>query len=100
MSPRTTRVLAAITEAGHAIAQALVGAAFIGGGGYVAYTALEHEPHDTKILWTGIGVALFGALIFPSIYPMAQRIVVLIFPNGIPLLGGRRKSDPPEPPAP
>jgi hypothetical protein len=95
---RASQALTAIAAAGQAIAQAFVGLVFMGGGGYVAFTALQSEPHDNKVLYAGLGAALFGALVFPSIFPIAQKIYVFVFPNGLPLLGGKRSGDPPAPP--
>lgn len=85
----------AIATGGRIVAQTFIGILFIAGGGYIAYRALQHEPHDTKVLYLGAASALFGALIFPSIFPMFQRIYVVVFPNGLPLIGGKRASDPP-----
>jgi hypothetical protein len=87
-----------VREAAGVIAQTIVGAAFMGGGGYVAWNALQHEPHDKTVLYSGLAAAVFGALIFPSIFPIAQKIVILCFLGGLPLIGGRRSDD--DPPAP
>lgn len=83
----------------------IVGACFVVFG--VTFLALEYRiafvakqsPH-----WTHIG-GYFGAAIlglcipfWPIVFPVAQKISVFIFPNGLPIVGGRRASDPPAPP--
>ena len=82
----------------------LVGLALLlGGAAGVAYT-LEHahEGHaDHPMIYFFGGVAMVGALVLPSIFdvfwPRAVKIYVQIFPNGLPLIGGKRSSDPPKP---
>lgn len=80
------------------IFQVVVGLFFMTGGFFVARAGLQGEPHNDKLLYLGIGLAVFGALVFPGIFSVVQPIYVMIFPNGIPLLGGKRASDPPAPP--
>lgn len=81
----------------------LVGLAFMAGGGYGEYVALSQKPIDKTLAWTFLGVAVFGALLLPSVFAMAfprvKSIWVMIFPGGLPLIGGRGASDPQPPPA-
>lgn len=85
----------------------LIGLALLlGGGAGVAYT-LEHahDGHtDHPMIYFFGSIALVGCLILPSIFdvfwPRVVKIYVQIFPNGLPLIGGRRASDPPAEPKP
>lgn len=84
------------TVIGGLISQLVVGALGIGGGAWMIRWALAHEQHN--YVYVGIGISMFGALCLPSIFPIAQKIYITVFPNGLPMLGGRRASDPPIPP--
>lgn len=96
-STRTTlRIVAAI---GGVIVQLIVGLAFMAIGALLVYNALGKEPHNDRWLYVGLGSAVFGAMILPSIFGVVQRIYTLFFPNGLPFLGGRRATDPAAPSA-
>lgn len=66
---------------------------------------LNHPACGTKeVFWTishilmagGFLWALLGAASIPSIFDTVLKpVVTLVFPNGIPLIGGRRTNDPP-----
>jgi hypothetical protein len=84
------------TAVGGLISQFIVGALFIAGGAWLTRWALLAEQH--RYVYVGIGVAIFGALCLPSIFPIARNIYITIFPNGLPMLGGKRAGDPPVPP--
>lgn len=80
------------------IFQIIVGIVFLTGGVIITARAVNHEPHDTKLLWTGLGCAVGGAFVLPGLFTVIRPIFIMVFPNGLPLLGGRRNTDPPLPP--
>lgn len=48
-----------------------------------------------------VGLMVAGAIaLAPTFGKQITEIYIQVFPNGIPLLGGRRGSDPPKPPTP
>lgn len=95
---RASVVIRIVERVGASLLQALVGLAFMGAGGYTAWYGLQHEQQT--LVYVGLGVALLGAMVLPSIFPVFQRIIVFVAPY-LPLVGGRRKDDPPAaPPAP
>lgn len=78
----------------------IVGLAIIGAG---LYPALAHPPLPVSIwlVLVGVGVAVFGALIIPSVGAGdALKVLVLNFGSYIPVIGGRRSGDPPADPKP
>lgn len=87
----TTIVVEAVTKN---IAQLVVGAFFMITGFLVGRIALGSEPHNDKLLYLGIGLAVFGGLVMPGIFGVVKPIYVTFFPNGLPIVGGRRASDP------
>ena len=77
----------------------IVGTVLLVGGSLGARAVLErgdpgHADHPLIYLFSGI--ALLGALMLPGIFGAIQPVLVFIIPY-IPMLGGRRKEDPPEP---
>lgn len=45
--------------------------------------------------------ALFGGMMLPSVFDSAKPVLTYVFPGGIPLVGGKRNTDPPStPPTP
>lgn len=100
MTPKTNRTSTEIkvfTAKVGLIVRILAGFLFMGGGAKMTYWALLAEKHE--YVWAGIGIAVFGAWILPTLDDQIKSIYITIFPNGIPLLGGRRSTDP-QPPAP
>lgn len=86
-----------ITEAKVGIfVKVVAGFLFIIVGIVAAYLGMENEEHF--FVWLGIGVAVFGAWLLPTLGDQITKIYVTVFPNGIPFLGGRRAGDPPAPP--
>ena len=79
------------------ITKLIAGFAFIAGGAKVVQYSLHKEDH--YLVWVGIGIAVFGAWLLPSLGDQISKIYITIFPNGLPILGGRRATDP-QPPAP
>ena len=73
----------------------VAGLIFMVGGGWLAHYSLGKEDHT--MVYVGIGVAVFGAMLLPSIFDTAQKIYITFFPNGLPIIGGRRAGDPPAP---
>ncbi len=59
-----------------------------------------HGKDDHLILFVCVGVAILGALILPGIFTVVKPVLIFIFPNGIPLIGGRRSGDPQPPTGP
>lgn len=82
----------------------LVGLVFMAGGVYGEYVVLSTKPIDHLLVWTFLAVTVLGALMLPSIFamlwPRVQQILIFVFPNGIPVIGGKRAGDPPALPAP
>lgn len=77
----------------------LVGLAFLAVGLSGAVYEIQHPPIERPIVYVCVAMAIFGALLLPSVFtvafPRVKQIFVLIFPNGLPLVGGRRRDDPP-----
>lgn len=97
MTPLRPSTEAKIATVGATIVHVLVGLALMGLGVFVVVYQLTHPPHSDKVLLGGASLVVLGALLMPTIFPVFKQIVVLVFPNGIPLIGGRRASDPPPP---
>ena len=97
---RETTIIKLASSFGENLVHFLVGLIFIAGGGWIVYYALHTEPHSDKLLYVGIGVALLGAAIMPTILPVFKQIFVIV--QSVPvvgaMLGGRRSTDP-QPPA-
>jgi len=78
----------------------------LGFGG--AIYLIQHHPEYKGFVYTFIGIGVVGALGLPSffdvVYPRAQKIFVLVFPNGFPFLnnrgGGSSANPPANPPGP
>jgi hypothetical protein len=51
--------------------------------------SLSHILMIGGMLW-----AIFGALVLPSVFDSAKPVITYFFPNGIPIVGGRRGYDP------
>jgi uncharacterized membrane protein len=73
----------------------LVGLVFLAGGIALAAFGFMREEH--VVGYVGVGASVFGANILPGIFEVVKPIIVFIFPNGIPIIGGRRATDPPKP---
>lgn len=77
----------------------IVGLIFIAAGAWVGYYALHQEPHSDKLLYVGIGLGMFGALLMPTILPVVKQIIVVV--QAVPvvgaMLGGKRATDPQPP---
>jgi hypothetical protein len=91
---------ARIERAGAAFIRGIVGIALMVVGFSLDYLEYREPPptHTTHLLlWTGL--AVLGILLLPTIFdalfPRVQKVFILIFPNGLPLPGGRRQGDPP-----
>lgn len=96
MTPLRPSTAAKIQTAGATLVHVVVGLLLMAGGGWVVAYQLQHPPHSDKIIILGAGVCVLGALLMPTIFPVFKQIVVLVFPNGIPVIGGKRASDPPK----
>lgn len=76
----------------------LVGLVIIGAG---LYPAIAKPPQTVSIVLVliGVGVAVFGALLIPSVGAGEALHVFFVNVAGyIPIPGGRRSGDPPAPP--
>lgn len=93
---RPSAIIRIVEESLGAIVKTVFGLAIALGGVYLVKHGLDHEDH--KLVWVGIGVGFGGALIVPSIFGAVKPVIIFLFPNGIPLPGGRRLGDPPVPP--
>lgn len=101
MTPiRPSKVQAVMTAVVQPIVQIIVGLVFLAGGIIVTARALNHEPHDKWLVKLGFAAAIGGALMLPGIFTVVKPIYVMIFPNGLPLIGGKRAGDPPAEPKP
>lgn len=102
MTTRETRIITLARSFGENLVHFIVGLLFIAGGGWIAWYALQKEPHSDKLLYVGIGVAVLGAAIMPTILPVFKQIIVVV--QQVPvlgaILGGRRATDPQLPPPP
>jgi hypothetical protein len=85
-----------IVAASATLVHIVVGLLLMAGGGWVVAYQLQHPPHSDKIIIGGGCIVVLGALLMPTIFPVFKQIVVLVFPNGIPVIGGKRASDPPK----
>lgn len=52
--------------------------------------------HNHVLLIVGGLVAIGGAMLLPSVFDAFKPVITFVFPNGIPIIGGRRVSDPPK----
>lgn len=100
---RDTTIIKVVSSFGENLVHFIVGLIFIGGGGWICRYALTQKPQDNKVLYIGIGVAVLGAAIMPTILPVFKQIFVIV--QAVPvvgtMLGGRWATDtpPPSPPA-
>lgn len=96
-----------VDTAAKAIVLIIVGLTFMvigfGGAIYLAEAAVKTKTPIPRFAYFAGSLGLLGALMLPSVFdvlfPRVQKIYVLFFPNGLPLIGGRRATDP-QPPAP
>lgn len=95
MTPRPSRIVQVAELVGATLLQLLVGLVFLAGGIVLATYGFTHEAH--VVGYVGVGCAVFGALVLPGLFGVVKPILVFVFPNGIPLTGGRRAGDPPTP---
>lgn len=98
MSPFRPSLATKIESAGVTLLQLVVGLVFLAGGIVLAGYAFTHEQHTVGFV--GIGVAVFGALVLPGLFTVVKPILIFVFPNGIPIIGGKRATDPPADPKP
>lgn len=57
-----------------------------------AFWKLSHILMVGGMIW-----AIFGGLTLPSVFDAAKPVFSYVFPNGLPIIGGRRASDPKPP---
>lgn len=95
MTLRPSHAVRIAERVGATVLQLFVGLLFLLGGVALAGYAFTHEHH--VVGYAGMGAAVFGALVLPGIFTIVKPILVFVFPNGIPLIGGRRATDPPKP---
>lgn len=78
----------------------IVGSAFLAAGLFGFIYEIRHQRVDKWIIGPSVGLAILGALMLPSVFaisfPRVKQIFVLVFPNGLPIIGGRRAGDPPK----
>ena len=78
----------------------LVGVTFLAVGLFGFIFEIQHQRVDKWIIGPSFALAILGALMLPSVFaisfPRVKQIFVLVFPNGLPIIGGRRSSDPPK----
>jgi hypothetical protein len=92
---RDTTIIKVVSSFGENLVHFIVGMMFIAGGAWIVRYALHTEPHSDKLLYVGIGVAILGAAIMPTILPVFKQIIVVV--QGLPvvgvMLGGRRTGE-------
>ncbi len=79
------------------VVRIVAGLIAMGGGGWlVMYEAkLPKDQQNTILLIAGLVAFTMGFCLMPYVFTKVKQIVIFVFPNGIPLPGGRRASDPP-----
>lgn len=83
------------------VSQVFVGLVFMAVGFFVGWFGLNREPHNDKLLYVGIALGVLGGMVMPGLFEVVRPIYITFFPNGLPLIGGRRVDDPPKgPPQP
>lgn len=59
----------------------------------ITFWTMSHILMVGGALW-----AVFGGMMLPSVFDAAKPVLTFAFPNGLPLLGGRRNYDVPKDP--
>jgi hypothetical protein len=78
------------------LAQAIVGALFMAGGGLLLWFEFHTPPTHSTHVYLGVALAVFGAAILPSIGPAVMKALSAIVDALVKLLPFRT----PQPPAP
>lgn len=63
---------------------------------------LQGANGNAEVFWTtnhalmvgGAILAVFGGMMLPSVFDSAKPVITFFLPNGIPVIGGRRSTDP------
>lgn len=98
MMTRPSQAVRIAEKVGSTVSRIFVGLIALAGGVVLCVFGFGHEQHILG--YVGIGVGFFGANMLPGVFDAAKPIYIMIFPNGIPLIGGRRSNDPPPPAQP
>lgn len=96
---RPSQISVFVEKAMAPVFQILIGAFFMVGGFLLVRTSLQSEPHNSKLFYWGFASAIGGALTVPGIFTAIKPVYILIFPNGLPWIGGKRSTDLPLPPS-
>lgn len=105
-TPRVSRVssvtLQIVNSIGTLIRQLIIGVPCVGLGVYWIYDEINHiAPGDeihAKHIYMAAGLILIGGIaINPPFGDQVKAFVIQFFPTGVPLIGGRRETDPPKP---
>lgn len=105
---RETTIIKLASSFGENLVHVLVGLFFMAGGAWLVAYGVQHpltaivngvttQQYSKWFLGGGAGAAFFGALMMPTIWPLVQRIFIVVVPY-LPMIGGRRAGDPPAPP--
>jgi uncharacterized membrane protein len=106
---RQSAIIRVVKLASETALHVVLGIAGIIGGGWLVWYQTTHPPIIKPILYLGVGIAVFSALIIPTILPAAKgafdlgKQVVVFIVQYIPINiggkpGGLRKDDPPPSP--
>lgn len=76
----------------------VVGAALIIPGAFWLKNEIESKSGHNAHVYMAVGLMVLGGIaINPPFGDKLTAIFVQVFPNGLPLIGGRRATDPPKP---
>lgn len=101
---RASLIVRIMESAASNLVSLLIGAALFLPGLYWFYTEVSDKTPGATIhmghMGVAVGMMVLGALVVrpDQITGGITKVFVVVFPNGLPLLGGRRSSDP-QPPA-
>lgn len=96
-APRPSAEMRALTTGEHALCL-FVGLGLAASGGFFEFLEMKSPPtHTGHIIAFGIWTLFGVAVALPKqVFPIVQQIFVIAGPY-IPVIGGRRASDPPKP---
>jgi hypothetical protein len=80
----------------------LVGMALMGGGGWFLWQEMSHPPTHSPHVYLFAGIAILGAFVVrpDPLFKVVKNVFVILGDTNLPIVGGRRKTDPPPPSAP
>lgn len=95
----TSVTLRVVESIGETIKHVIVGAAFFVPGIIWLLKEINENPVHRPHIYMAVGLMVLGGIaVDPPFGKQLSGLVVQFFPNGLPIIGGRRASDPPPPP--